>query len=446
MQGASSACGFGCRAVLVALASAAEANARTSCGCRARPCPHLGCYGASLQHSNIDRLAAKGRDLLARLVVCAVCAPARTTLIPEWYATSTGAEPYAQPGPLSRGKQMFPNLRAAGYYCTNNVKEDYNLDQTRQSLGTSLRARPLRKGNRQPFFAVFNSVKSHESQIRTPAAQAGSDPAKVRVPASIRTLPKCARTGPILRQSKRADADAGLRLKELEEAGWRTTPSSSLRRPAARCMPRSKRWPYDSGLHVRWCVHIPHKCGNCAGRLPAGRQIGAAGQFRRFRAHSLSLAGIQPPSGCKGMPSWAKFAAPPQPFVLRFSRTDGRRYDMVRSATGWRYVTSGIHAPLIYGQHLRVHVPDADHAGVEKTAREGKLSAGARCSGKTKPPEELYDLQNDRVKSQLGRPLRRTKRYWKSFGSAAGPRPPHRGRGFYPGGRALSPRCRGEPI
>ena len=91
--------------------------------------PHLGCYGDKYASTpNIDALAAKG--LIYRHVWsnAPVCAPARTTLISGLYASSTGAEHMRSRVAYPTGKQMFPQLlRAAGYYCTNNVKEDYNL-------------------------------------------------------------------------------------------------------------------------------------------------------------------------------------------------------------------------------------------------------------------------------------------------------------------------------
>src|ERR1043166_6922603 len=42
--------------------------------------------------------------------------------------TSTGAEHMRSMSPMPAGWKMFPGyLRDAGYYCTNNGKEDYNL-------------------------------------------------------------------------------------------------------------------------------------------------------------------------------------------------------------------------------------------------------------------------------------------------------------------------------
>src|SRR5262249_43901491 len=103
--------------------------------------PHLGCYGdAYATTPNVDRLAARG-VIYSHAWSCApVCAPARTTLISGMYATSTGSEHMRSMVPFPAGKQMFPQLlRAAGYYCTNNAKEDYNLAQPGQVWDDSSR-------------------------------------------------------------------------------------------------------------------------------------------------------------------------------------------------------------------------------------------------------------------------------------------------------------------
>jgi len=89
----------------------------------------MGCYGDPVATTpNVDRLAARG-IIYTRVWSCApVCAPSRTTLISGLYATSTGSEHMRSLVPFPSGKQMFPQLlQAAGYHCSNNAREDYNL-------------------------------------------------------------------------------------------------------------------------------------------------------------------------------------------------------------------------------------------------------------------------------------------------------------------------------
>ena len=137
--------------------------------------PHLGCYGDKFATTpNVDALAAKGIIYRHAWSCAPVCAPARTTLISGLYASSTGAEHMRSMVAYPAGKQMFPQLlRNSGYYCTNNSKEDYNLAKPGQVWDVSSNKGHWRgRAAGQPFFAVFNSTKSHESQIRRPAAHA----------------------------------------------------------------------------------------------------------------------------------------------------------------------------------------------------------------------------------------------------------------------------------
>ena len=91
----------------------------------------MGCYGdtyASTPH--VDALAAQGLRYLHAWSCAPVCARWRTTLISGLYASSTGAEHMRSMLAFPAGKTMFPQLlREAGYYCSNNNKEDYNLSR-----------------------------------------------------------------------------------------------------------------------------------------------------------------------------------------------------------------------------------------------------------------------------------------------------------------------------
>ena len=165
--------------------------------------PHLGCYGDKYATTpNIDRLAAKGTIYRHAWSCAPVCAPARTTIISGLYPPATGSEHMRSLVSYPAGKKMFPQfLRESGYYCSNNSKEDYNLSQPGQVWDESSRkAHWKNRAPGQPFFAVFNSEKSHESRIRTRPHQPVHDPAKVRVPAYHPDTPEVRRrTGRWLR-------------------------------------------------------------------------------------------------------------------------------------------------------------------------------------------------------------------------------------------------------
>ncbi len=363
--------------------------------------PHLGCYGdpfATTPHA--DRLAAAGM-IYTHVWSCApVCAPARTTLISGMYPPSTGSEHMRSMVPYPADKQMFPQLlRAAGYYCTNNAKEDYNLTKPGQVWDASSRQASWRgRAPGQPFFAVFNSNMSHESQIRKRPHKAVHDPAQVRVPAYHPDTPEVRRDWAQYYDCvTAADADAGTRLAELAADGLADDTIVFYFADHGSGMPRSKRWPYNSGLQVPLVVYIPEKF---RALRPADYQPGGHSDrlvsFVDFAPTMLSLAGVRPPEWMQGHAFLGPFAQPPQPYVYGFRGRMDERIDLVRSVTDGRYVYVRNYMPhRIYGQHLSYMFQTPTTQVWHKLHQAGKLNAAQDAFWCVKPPEELYDLQTD---------------------------------------------------
>src|SRR5262249_29946600 len=290
-------------------------------------------------------------------------------------------------------------LREAGYYCSNNSKEDYNLAKPGKIWDdSSAKGHWRNRQPNQPFFAVFNSLKSHESKIRTRPHKQVHDPAKVRVPAYHPDTPEVrqdwAQYYDVITE---ADADAGARLKELEQDGLADDTIVFYWADHGSGMPRSKRWPCDSGLHVPLVVYIPPKWKALAPKdYTAGGKSERLVSFVDFAPTVLSLARIEPPSWLHGHAFLGKHAAAPQPFIYGFRGRMDERYDLVRSVTDGRYVYIRNYLPhLIYGQHVAYMFETPTTRVWKKLHDEGKLNAAQDHFWKPKPAEELYDLQRD---------------------------------------------------
>ncbi len=363
--------------------------------------PHMGCYGDKLAVTpNVDALAKRGMLYKHAWSNAPVCAPARTTIITGMYPTSLGAEHMRSMVPFPKGKKMFPQfLREAGYYCTNNAKEDYNIEKPGQVWDeSSKQAHWSKRPAGTHFFAVFNSEKSHESKIRTRPHKQVLDPAKVRVPAYHPDTPE-------VRQDwaqyydvvSEADADAGKRLKELDDAGLTEDTIVFYFADHGSGMPRNKRWPYNSGLQVPFVVYIPEKFKDL--RPPeykAGGQSDRLISFVDLAPTMLSLIGVQPPDWMQGHAFLGKFTTEPQKFLHGFRGRMDERLDLVRSVTDGRYVYVRNYMPhLIYGQHLNYMWQTPTTRVWEQLHKEGKLNAEQDKFWNPKPAEELYDLQSD---------------------------------------------------
>ena len=364
--------------------------------------PQLGCYGDKYAVTpNLDALAARSLRYLHAWSNAPVCAPARTTIISGLYPPSTGAEHMRSMTRLPDGMKMFPcYLREAGYYCTNNAKEDYNLAHTGKVWDeSSAKAHYRNRTAGQPFFAVFNNVITHESRIRTRPHKKVSDPAEVRVPAYHPDTPEVREDWAQYYDNIRTmDGWIGEELRELAEAGLADSTIVFFYGDHGSGMPRSKRWPYNSGLHVPLLVHIPAKFGHL---MPKEYQSGGTSprlvSFVDLAPTVLSLAGLEAKPWHQGHAFLSARAAAPQPFVYGFRGRMDERYDMVRSVRDERYVYVRNYMPhRIYGQHLAYMFETPTTRVWKKLNDEGKLNEVQRAFWNTKPVEELYDLSADR--------------------------------------------------
>jgi len=364
--------------------------------------PQLGCYGDQYAETpNLDRLAAKGLRYRCAWSNAPVCAPARTTIITGVYPTCTGSEHMRSEVELPAFMRMYPQLlREQGYYCTNNNKEDYNLKKPgRVWDDSSGKAHWKNRKPGQPFFAIFNITVSHESQIRVRPHTLKHDPAKVRVPAYHPDTPEVRRDwAQYYDKVTEMDAQAGKRLQELEDAGLAGETIIFFYGDHGSGMPRSKRWPYNSGLHVPLIVYVPDKFKQLAPKeYAAGGASDRLVSFVDLAPTLLSLAGVKPPEWMQGHAFMGKFETPRQPCLYGFRGRMDERYDMVRSVRNERYVYIRNYMPhLIYGQHIDYMFQTPTTQVWKRLYDQGKLSPPQTYFWEPKPEEELYDLQADR--------------------------------------------------
>jgi N-sulfoglucosamine sulfohydrolase len=127
--------------------------------------PALGAYGDEYAHTpNIDRLAEEGIVYRNAFVPSPICSPARSAIITGMHATSLGTQHLRSVIELPEFIKTLPELmRDAGYYTTNNVKTDYNFDDTGLWDESSEQAHwRNRESDNTPFFSVFNIMTPHE--------------------------------------------------------------------------------------------------------------------------------------------------------------------------------------------------------------------------------------------------------------------------------------------
>lgn len=398
------------RAFVAGLAASAAATAQATAGPKPNilwiTCedmgPHLhGCGDDYSVTPNLDGLMKRGLYYKNAWSNAPVCAPARTTIISGIYPTSNGSEHMRSQTRLAPGQKMYPQLlREAGYYCTNNSKTDYNLEEPGKVWDeSSPRAHWRKRAPGQPFFAIFNFTITHESQIRTRPHEGKHDPAKARVPAYHPDTPEVRQDwAQYYDNITTMDGMAGKVMEELRADGLEQDTIVFFYGDHGSGMPRSKRWPFNSGLNVSIVVHIPDKYKHLAPPeyKPGGTTDRLVG-FVDLAPTLMSLTGRKPEPYHQGQAFLGPHAAPPRAFNYGFRGRMDERFDMVRTVRDKRYVYVRNYMPhKIYGQYIAYMFETPTTAVWKKMYDAGKLSPAQRKFWETKPAEELYDLETDR--------------------------------------------------
>lgn len=361
----------------------------------------LGCYGDKYATSpHIDALAKIGMKYQYCWSNAPVCAPARTTIISGMYPTSLGAEHMRSYLPMPAGIKMYPQyLREAGYYCTNNSKEDYNLIKPGKVWDQSNRkAHWKNRPDGNPFFAIFNHTISHESKLRVRPHTAIHDPAGVRIPAYHPDRPEVRQDWAQYYDTVTAmDKKVGKNFAELKKAGLLEETIIFYYGDHGSGMPRHKRWPYNSGLHVPLIVYFPPKYQHLA--PPEYKPGGTSDRLVSFvdlAPTLLSIAGMKPLPHMQGHAFAGKHTSDYQPYIYGYRGRMDERPDMVRSIRNERFIyirQFNPHRP--YGQFLHYMFRTPTTRVWYQMHLDGKLNPAQDLFWQEKPVEELYDLQAD---------------------------------------------------
>jgi len=363
--------------------------------------PQLGCYGDRYADTpNLDKLASRGVRYDYAWSTAPVCAPARTAIISGMYPNSTGSEHMRSMIPMPPGMRMYPQyLREAGYYASNNVKEDYNLDKPGQVWDdSSNKAHWRNRGKGQPFFSIFNFTTTHESQVRRRPHTLVHDPARARVPAYYPDAPEVRHDlAQYYDNITTMDRQAAQVLHELEQDGLAEDTIVFFYGDHGPGLPRSKRWPYNSGLQVPLLAYLPEKYRHLA--APDYKPGGASARLVSFvdlAPTVLSLAGIEPPRYMQGRAFHGPYRAPEPAYLYGLRGRMDERYDLVRSIRDRRYIYIRNFMPhRTYGEYIAYLFEMPTIQVWKRLYDEGKLKPPRTYFWERKPPEELYDLNAD---------------------------------------------------
>ena len=296
--------------------------------------------------------------------------------------------------------RFFPDyLRDAGYYCTNNAKEDYNTAEANGIWNESSKeAQYKNRKDDQPFFHVVNIGTSHESSIHKsiPTSELTHDPMKMILPPYHPDTEEMRHDWAQYYDKITAmDKQVGEILKKLEEDGLAENTIVFYYGDHGGVLARSKRFVYESGTRVPFIVKIPEKYKHLRTEK-IGDPINQLISFVDLAPTILSVAGIKIPDHMQGKAFLGEQKRSDPEYAFMFRGRMDERYDMSRSVRDHKYRYIINYMPYrIYGQKLEYLWRAPSIRSWEKAYQEGKCNDIQSVFWNKKPVEELYDTEND---------------------------------------------------
>ncbi|MBD3374705.1 sulfatase-like hydrolase/transferase [candidate division KSB1 bacterium] len=395
--------------------------------------PHWSCYGeTTIQTPNIDRLSEQGVQFNQAFVSCPVCSPIRSALISGMYQTKLGAHNHRSQGTSGKkaGEEKYwpsyevpvkllPQLfQEAGYFTvlasndfleinrpdeppeqteqaeTNDEtqeekeiklgKTDYNFVWDRAIYDSNTWAD---RAEDQPFFA---QIQLRGGKYRNAPVDNPVDPAKV-------DLPPYYPDHPVMREDWARylnsvlwfDKEVGEIMERLESEGLAENTVVFLYTDHGISHLRGKQFLYDEGIHIPLIARWP-------GELQAGTKRNDPVTAIDISVSSLNLAGIAIPDYMDGQPLFDP-SVQPRSFIAAARDRCDETIECIRCIRTDRY--KYIRNYFSNKPHMQ---PNRYKLGKDITQtmiylhEQGKLNdLQARIFEPSRPPEELYDLQND---------------------------------------------------
>ena len=371
----------------------------------------IGSYGdPNAKTPHLDAFAESNLQYTNSFATAPVCSPARSAIITGYYANTLGSQHLRSEVNIPAEITPFPKyLKKAGYYVTNNSKEDYNFIDTTIWHESSKKAHWQNRGKNQPFFSVFNLTLTHQSSIF------GSDSVyQARIGKYLPFIETTSPEGlelpayyPATEQIKKLwaryytnvsiiDYQFQKILDQLEADGLANNTIVFFFSDHGTGMPRSKRAVYDSGLKIPLLVRIPEKWHGQFGIAP-GTKIDRLVSFIDFAPTILRIAGLTIPSELPGQPFLGKNIPDEKAYVFGAADRVDEGYEMSRTIRNkrFRYIRNFLpHLPLLQPNfytdqsEIMVALNQVRTASDLSAAQQGLFASRREA-------EELYLLSED---------------------------------------------------
>ena len=376
----------------------------------------IGCYGNKQAHTpNIDRMAKEGVRFDAAYSTGAVSSASRFCLItgvrPSGMGTGNHRSGYAIPENI----KGFPYyLRQAGYYTANNVKTDYNIFNAKQFTADAWDDCSDKAGwwNRRPgqaFFAVYNSLASHQSRTMTNSWKEYEKKVLAKLDDSEKIkegsllMPDFYRNSPEMQHNisrvynsiSLMDKEFGQWLDRLERDGLKDSTIVFCFSDHGEGITRGKGSAVNLGYKVAFIAWFPPMYRHLS---PWGAGVGTDElvSFDDMAPTVLKLAGVQLPDYMKGRVFMGATPAAKKKYVFpALDRTD-ESSELSRSVTDGRYMFTRVFMPFQPFVRWNMYYDVSDLQKQIRADYKAKLlNDKQKAILETRQPEYLFDLQND---------------------------------------------------
>lgn len=373
----------------------------------------IGCYGNKDANTpNIDQLAKDGFRYTQCYSNGAVCSATRSSWITGMYSPTVGIQNHRSRVEIPASIPLYPEqLKAAGYYVANHVKQDYNIVSNRLEGLWNSKSDDWKKADGKPFFQVINLVQSHESRLFGAKLKKGRkllsdisayegfehDPKKLELHKYHPNLPGIRATYARYYDCiRRMDETLGKILKRLEADGLAENTIVIHNSDHGGVLPRGKRYMYNSGTHCPLIVRIPKKYKALWPAQKSGQVVDRLVSFLDMPKTWIDLAGGTPPKPMQGRIFLGPNQEPEPQWHFSYRGRNDARVEFVRAVRDKKY---------LYVRNYYPFVPRGQYVDYQWNILAQREWAAANQSGQCdaitgryflpRGMDELYDTQND---------------------------------------------------
>lgn len=358
---------------------------------------------------NIEALAEQGITFTNAFSNAAVCSAARSTLISGCYGPRMASHYHRNIEKVSMpdGIEMFPAyLKQAGYYTTNNAKEDYNIHKSDSVWDDSSKKASWRnRANGQPFFHVFNIATTHESRLHFTEEQMLSTKTKTN-PEDCFIQPNHPETELFKYTNAyyrdkimQMDSEVGAVVSELKKDSLMDETFIFYFGDHGGVLPGSKGYILETGLHIPLVVYVPEKYKHLVSYTQGSKSNGFV-SFIDFGATVLNLASVKIPKGIDGQAFLGKNISKEEleqrDETYSYADRFDEKYDMVRAVRKGKFKYIRNYQPYNFdGLMNNYRYKQLAYKEWEKLHADNQLNPVQSQFFSGKEAEALYNIEED---------------------------------------------------